>query len=123
MLDFQQKKKFRKVMYSRAALLALLVVVILLARSTYNVYKKERLSAENYNQAKKELDDLQARKTMLDSEIARLGTDSGVEEEIRSKFSVAKPGETVVVVVNSSSSNENNSSSRSLWSKFIGWFQ
>jgi len=125
MFDFQQKRKIKKIAYSRLTIFILFVLVILLGRSTYQIYKKERLSSANYNEVKKEFEDLKNRQTMLDSEITRLKTDVGMEEEIRSKFSVAKPGETVVVVVDSSSSTstDNNPPNKSFWSKLIGWFQ
>ena len=125
MFDFQQKRKIKKVIYSRITIFILLIVVILLARSTYQIFKKERLSSASYSEVKKEYDSLKGRQTMLDSEIARLKTENGVEEEIRSKFSVAKPGETVVVIVDSSSSSstDNNELTASVWSRFISWFK
>ncbi len=124
MFDFQQKRKIKKIAYSRITILILLILVVLLSRSTYQIYKKEKLSLANYNEVKKEFDDLKNRQTMLDSEITRLKTESGIEEEIRSKFSVAKPGETVVVVVDSSSSSstDNNGDNLNWWQKFLNWF-
>jgi len=124
MFDFQQKRKFKKVIYSRVTILILFILVLLLANSTYKIYQKERLSLADYNQTKKEYDSLNGRQTMLDSEIARLKTENGIEEEIRSKFSVAKPGETVVVVVDSSSSSstDENISNNSWWQNFLNWF-
>ena len=56
---------------------------------------------------------------MLESEIGRLKTDYGTEEEIRSKFNVAKPGETVVMVINNSSSSNTNNSKESFWSRLL----
>ncbi len=125
MFDFQQRKQIKKVIYSRITIFVLFVIVILLGRSTYEIYKKERLSSANYNEVKNEYDSLKSRQSMLDSEIARLKTENGIEEEIRSKFSVAKPGETVVVVVDSSSSSstDNSQSTASVWSRFINWFK
>jgi len=124
MFDFQQKRKIRKIIYSRLTIVILFILVLLLANSTYKIYQKEKLSLEDYNQTKKEYEDLKGRQAMLDSEIARLKTENGIEEEIRSKFSVAKPGETVVVVVDSSSSSstDNNGASLSWWQRFINWF-
>ncbi len=68
---------------------------------------------------------MNARKDMLNSEIGRLKTDNGVEEEIRSKFNVAKPGETVVVVINgsSSTSSQNSSGNKGFWASFWSIFK
>lgn len=117
MIDFQQKRKINKIIYSKVSFVILLIVVVLLGKSTWDIYQKSRLSSNNYNETKKEYDSLKARKEMLDSEINRLNTDSGIEEEIRSKFNVAKPGETVVVVINSTSSTSTNKNNlvKNIW--------
>ncbi len=125
MLDFQQKRQIKKVIYSRVTIFILFVVVIFLARSTYSIYKKEQLSSANYNETKKEYDSLKERQTMLSSEISSLKTDTGIEEEIRSKFNVAKPGETVVVVVDNTASSTTNSNGQnlSLWQRLLNLFK
>ena len=103
----------------------LFIIIIFLAKATYNIYQKYKLNAENYATVKKQYDSLNARKDMLNSEIGRLKTDNGVEEEIRSKFNVAKPGETVVVVINgsSSTSSQNNSGDKGFWASFWSIFK
>ncbi len=111
-------------MYSRITIFLLLIAVIFLGRSTYHIYSKEKLSAENYATVQSSLDDLKKRENMLDAEIKRLNTERGVEEEIRSKFSVAKPGETVVLVINSTNTASTlNKANSSLWAKFKSLFQ
>ena len=62
---------------------------------------------------------------MLESEINRLKTDNGIEEEIRSKFNVAKPGETVVTVINSATDTltDNDTSNKSFWVSFFEIFK
>jgi len=124
MIDFQQKRKFNKFMYSKVTLVILFIIVIFLAKATYNIYQKYKISAGNYSAVKKDYDSLNARKNMLGSEIDRLKTDTGVEEEIRSKFNVAKPGETVVVVINGSSSTSTNqdNTKKGFWTSFLGIF-
>jgi cell division protein FtsB len=124
MLDFQQKKQFNKVVYSKITFVILLILIFFLARSTYDIYKKYRMSADDYAAVKKDYDGLTVRKEMLTSEINKLNTDSGMEEEIRSKFDVAKPGETVVVVIDSTSSTstDQNNSKGGFWSNLFGIF-
>ncbi len=125
MIDFQQKRQFKRVVYSKLSLLILLILVIVLGRATYEIYKKSKLSSSNYVVIKKDYESLKMRKEMLESEINRLKTDNGIEEEIRSKFNVAKPGETVVIVINSSSSDsaDINSLKKGFWSSLWGMFQ
>ena len=125
MLDFQQKKQIRKVIYSRLSIFALFIIVIFLARSTYDIYKRKGVSAEGYASVKKSYDNLKGREAMLDSEIARLKTDQGVEEEIRGKFNVAKPGETIVTIIDSSSSTstDKNGNKKGFWATLASWFK
>lgn len=125
MLDFQQKKKVRKVLYSRITIFLLLVVVIFLARATYNIYSKEKISGQDYATVLKNFNDLKQRSATLSLDINNLSTENGQEEEIRDKYSVAKPGETVVVVLNSTSgtSTVSDGSNKSLWQKFLDLFR
>jgi cell division protein FtsB len=123
MVDFQQKKNIRKVMYSRITIFIFFIIVIFLVREVYDIYKKERMSAKSVASVEDNYNDLKNRQNMLKSEIERLNTDKGIEEEIRSKFSVAKPGETVVVVIDNSSSTSTDSESveKGFWNKIFGW--
>jgi len=123
MIDFQQKRKFKKIIYSKIFFLILLILVIFLGRATYDIYKKYKISSDDYSVTKKDYDSLKVREDMLQSEIDKLKTDYGIEEEIRSKFNVAKPGETVVTVIDGTSStstdvsNSNNGFWSNLWKK------
>jgi len=123
MIDFQQKRQFKKIMYSKVSFVIVFILVIFLAKANYNIYQKSKLSSDNYAGVKRDYDGLKARKEMLESEINRLKTDNGIEEEIRSKFNVAKPGETVVVVINNSTSTDTNNQNKGFWSNFLGIFK
>jgi cell division protein FtsB len=124
MLDFQQKRKVRKILYSKVTLCIVVLLVLLLVHSTYGVYQKEKLSATALTETANEYNSLKDRETMLNSEISKLNTDAGLEEEIRSKFSVAKPGETVVTVLGGSgnATSAANASSKGFWQSILSWF-
>ena len=124
MVDFQQKKKIRKVIYSRITIVVIFIAIIFLAKAVYDIFEKQRMSAEDVAIVEKDYDGLKTRQSMLKSEIDKLNTSEGIEEEIRGKYSVAKPGETVVVIVDSTSSTSTSieDGSKSLWQKFIGLF-
>jgi len=124
MVDFQQKKKIRKVIYSRITIVVIFIAIIFLAKAVYDIFEKQRMSAEDVAIVEKDYGSLKTRQSMLKSEIDKLNTSEGIEEEIRGKYSVAKPGETVVVIVDSTSSTSTSleSSSKSLWQKFVDLF-
>ena len=124
MFDYQQKKKIRKVIYSKITLVILFFLIIILIKANYGIFKKERLSNENYNIVKDDFDSLKNRRTVLESEIERMKTKEGVEEEIRSKFDVSRPGEVVVNIINDGSiTKENNTKEISFWQKIFSWFK
>ncbi len=99
MREFQDKKRYRKYIYSRTSLVLLGIAILFFANATWGVYKKSRESAANAFRAENELRRLTDRENLLHNELERLNTDEGIEAEIRSKYSVSKPGENVIVII------------------------
>ncbi len=104
MIDFQQKRKIRFVAYHKVTLVILFIIVLIFAHSTWVVFQKKRESEAMKNISMKATEELRQRDADLKSKIERLGTASGVEEEIRSKFNVVKNNENMVVIVDDQSS-------------------
>ena len=124
MIDFQQKKKINKIIHSKVFFVIFLIIIIFLGRSTYDIFTRYELSKNNYLSVKKDYDNLKTREEMLNNEIERLKTESGIEEEIRGRFSVAKPGEIVVTVVDANSTTTGKDRlNTGLWQKFMELFQ
>jgi cell division protein FtsB len=122
MLDSQQKRKVKSLMYHKVTLVILFLLVLLALRSTWVVYYKkveserlEKISLDRRNE-------LDGRNKELTSQIERLNTESGIEAEIRSKFSVAKDNEKTVVIVDDSSTTSIASSTNSLWQRIKSFF-
>lgn len=125
MLDFQRKKKIRRTLYSPFVLIALAIVMVILSSGVFGVYKKAKLSKQNLEREKKELEKLAIREKTLASSIDYLKTDQGVEDEIRTKFRAVKDGEKVVVIIDNQSTTtlpENKqASSTSFWYNLFHW--
>lgn len=123
MLDFQQKRKVRSFMYSRTTLVVLSVLVLIVMHSTWRVYQKKRISEEMKNISVQYTEELRDRSEELKIKIDRLDTVPGVEEEIRSRFSVVKEKENMVVVVQEEAEATSTSvKERSFWSKIKQFF-
>ena len=128
MLEFQQKRKFRKIMYSRTALIVLCLVAVIFIRATWNVYEKEQMSEEYVTQAQSQLDKLSAKKEAISGAVSALGTDKGIEAEIRRKFRVVKDGEQIAVIVDDASSTGSSeealatSTDQGFWNTIISFF-
>lgn len=123
MIDIQQKRKLRVVMYHKVTLGVLSVFVLLALHSTWAVYKKKTDSEEMKKVSLANVLELRQRNEDLTGKIDRLNTEEGVEEEIRSKFSVAKENENMVVIVpDNSSSSTDNTESPGFWTKIMNFF-
>lgn len=124
MRDFQQKRQIRKLMYSPRVAFILLLIFVFLARGAWGAYTKERESRLNLKKIEQDYEKSLEREKFLLGEIERLNTEEGLEEEIREKFSVTKPGEEVVLVVESEESSSNEIiEEEGFWSRFFGFFK
>lgn len=128
MIEFQQKKKIRKILYSPIVLIILFIILAILLRSLWGVYEKERISSENLSKEKNELEKLSIREKNLARALEYLKTDQGIENEIRSKFRVVKEGEKVAVIVGEDATNTKrqlstvSTTTPSLWYRILNWF-
>lgn len=123
MLDFHQKRKVRSVMYHRVTVVILSVITLIVLHSTWLVYNKKIESAEMKDVALRGVEELRIRDSDLLAKIDRLSTTPGVEEEVRSKFSVAKDGENAVVIVEDEETKVSTTSQKiSFWTKLKNFF-
>ena len=122
-MDIQQKRKFRNIIYSKFTLAFLFLLVLLALHSTWRVCLKKRESIAMKETSSQRLSELEARNAELDGKIRKLATVSGVEEEIRSKFSVAKDNENMVIIVREDAATTTEEvPQRGFWSKFKALF-
>ncbi len=121
MYEFREKRNLHKLLYSNVTLGVLLILVFLLARSTWNIYGKEQVAKAGRNQVDTAVASLQGRQTFLEKEINRLKTENGVEREIRGKFDVKKVGEEVAVIVDSTTTGQSSTDNSTLPERILGW--
>lgn len=120
MLEFQDKKRFRRILYSRITFGIVLFFCLLIGNATFNMYQTNRLTADKRKIAEEELFTVQNREDSLRAQIGTLKTERGIEEELRTKFRVVKNGEGVIIVVEEEEKTATTSSS---WlSKFFKVF-
>ena len=127
MLEFQQKRKARKLLYSRTALVGFCLLAVIFIKATWNVYEKERTSRDYVSSAQAQLDKLTLQKTNVSNAVAALRTSQGVEAEIRKKFRVVKDGEQIAVIVDDSATVSSDvttatSSEKGFWQGIAGFF-
>jgi len=125
MRELENRQKFRRRIYSLPALAVLLVVAIMLVKGAYSIMITERQSSKDARLLALEVAALADRQKVLEAEIEKLNTDEGVEEEIKSKYNVARAGERVAVIVDrperdASTTPEDDPWWRGIWNAIIG---
>jgi cell division protein FtsB len=124
MLDFHEKRKFKRLLYSKVTIIILGLLVIWLSYNVFGMYKKERDTRLRRIEQREVLDELEGREESLREEIERLSTERGIEEEVRSKFEVGKEGEEVIIIVDNpdDKNSEGLEKEKTFWQKVFGWF-
>lgn len=124
MLDIRERTRLRRILYSKPAIIALALVVVLLSRGVWGVYQKSVEAVAKRDKATAELASIVAREKELQTDIARLSTGEGVEAEIRDRFMVAKAGEKVMIIADPAASAVHTvtvtDEAPSIFGKFMG---
>ena len=125
MIGFREKRKLKHLLYSKAALGFILVIVALLVGSVFDVYKKEKNTRVIKNRQEQELLELKDREVALKAEIDRLNSGIGIEDEIRGKFNVGREGEGVAIITDAvdSESELKKDENRGFWNTVFGIFK
>lgn len=125
MMEFQEKRKLRRFIYSRLVAILLLIVLFFLLKQVWDVYDKQRFTQENLDRVSGDLNELRARELRLQTEISRLKTSGGAEAEIRERYGLAKPNEEVISIVGGDSRPEEELilPEPSWWQKFKIWLE
>lgn len=99
MLNYRKNQRIRNFIFSPITILVLAILLLLLTRSVFGVYSKEKRARENLKRVEAEFADLLEREDFLEEGIQNLATPEGIEAEIRERYGVSKPGEKVVVII------------------------
>ena len=99
MFDFHEKRKIRTIMYSKMSIVLLFFLAFFIGMSAYERYSVEREMAARLEARHNELESLKQRAAVLESDVEHLQNERGIEEELRSRFDVAKEGEQIVIIL------------------------
>lgn len=116
MAEWKSKKK-GSFWHSPLALIIILLVLVIFSYNMIGLIGKERETTKNKLSELNKLEDLRKREASLNKEIDRLNTSEGIEESVREKFQVVKPGEKMVVIVEEEKKKpaDEESSDHSFW--------
>lgn len=88
-----------RLLWRRARIGALLILVIFAGSAVWNIWAKEQDSRVMRDRAQQELSDLQTQESRLHADIGSLQTERGKEEALRQQYEVGKPGEKLIIIV------------------------
>ncbi len=117
MLEFQEKRRLKKILYSPFILVILIIILILMFRAVWGIYIKNDFTKHNLDRVNDDYYNLKQREEKLIDEISFLKTTDGQEEELREKYGVAKPNEEVIIIVNQNQKLVDD------WTEPINWWQ
>jgi cell division protein FtsB len=99
MFDFHEKRKIRRVLYSKVSIALVFLLAFVIGRSVYERYTVEREMVAKLDERVAELDALKQRALLLEGKVDHLRNERGIEEELRNRFDVVKEGEQVVIIL------------------------
>lgn len=125
MRELENRQKFKRRLYSLPALMALLAITVLLVKGAYSIMLTERESSREAKLLALDVATLAEREKVLEEAIQKLETEEGIEEEIKSKYNVAREGERVAVIVDrpsniATTTQEEKSWFKRMWTAIIG---
>ena len=105
MKEFKKKNKYN-FWSSPLVLVVLLILFVFLAYKVIILIEVEKETDHKKILAQKEIEILWGREKSLNEDIAKMQTEEGIEDTIRGKFQVTKPGEKMITIVDEQDKND-----------------
>ena len=124
MIPFQDRKKIRKILYSKASLVILVIILIFVSKGAWGIYQKAQIARTERDIALRSLTEIEYRTAELQASIVNLKSERGTEEALRQKYTVGRAGEEVVVVVDEDAKKSKNGEveEKSFWHELLSIF-
>lgn len=103
-MKYGNRSVWKKIASSHIAIVALVVLVVILAKASWGISQKVAISKEKLDLAIKEQTRLEDYKSELSRKIGYLSTDQGIEAELRTKYRAIHEGESIAVIIDNDQS-------------------
>jgi cell division protein FtsB len=122
MTPLQWKRLFFRVMWW-GALILLAFLLATVGAAAWRMYGKAEEARIAHDESKAALESLTERKSAVEKSLSKLSTERGIEEEIRLRYQLAKPGEEQIVLVSKEEEVPTTTpAKKSFWEDVSGWF-
>ncbi len=125
MREFSEKRRQKSLFYSYPVMIVFFVILVILLKANILMYMKVRASAERREQIELQLKELNDRKQNLESEVARLNSKIGVEDELRNRFNLMKENEEMIIILEDEKADLDETlvkNEKTFFQKIKGWF-
>lgn len=113
MAEFQTKKDSKRIWHSPLMLFVLLFILLLFMYNMIGLLEKARDTSQKREIVLSQMNSITERQQIEEKNIAKLQTDSGIEETLRDKYHLVKEGEQMVVIVDQDVDKLNNNEEKS----------
>lgn len=113
MAEFQTKKDSRRIWHSPLMLFVLLTVLLIFMYNMIGLLEKARETSQKREMVLSQMNSITERQQIEEKNIAKLQTDSGIEETLRDKYHLVKEGEQMVVIVDQDADKLNKKEEKS----------
>jgi len=104
MRGFQKGGRLKHIMQSKFSLMLLGMIILAFFFSMFGFLGKMEETSKNRKIIEDKIAELEKSKEKLNSDISKLNTEKGIEENIRDKFGLAKEGENMIMVIDDKNS-------------------
>ena len=118
---YQQKGDPVRLLWRRALLFLLTVLVMVGMSSVWRIHTRGEEAATLNQESQAQLADLKKRTDQLKVDIANLSTDRGKEAALRQQYQMGKPGEGVILIIEQKThvASEPTSTPLTRWIKYV----
>jgi len=99
MRNYHKKRGWKNILHSKPVLAVLSVITLVFVIEVIGFMGKMQVTIENRKIVENKVEQLKVEKERLSSDIAKLKTQSGIEDSIREKFGLAKEGENIIIII------------------------
>jgi len=125
MKSFQKRGKLKYIVQSKFFLIFLGIIIFVFIFNMFSFIGKMLETKENREIVEDRIEKLEESKEKFSTEIEKLKTENGIEENIREKFGLVKEGENMIMVVEDKNNETENkkTESKSFLNYLKDWFQ
>lgn len=120
MREFENKRKIRRLIYSKLTILILFSILFFLVRGVIGIYRTSRISQQQLDLAEAKFAELEDRHNGLEAKLAVIESSVGQEEQLRQKFSLAKEGESAIIIIDQESPDQEEEKETTVRDVFAG---